>query len=93
MSPPIWGSRAMSSCLSAAIAMILPSLMILCLRSALAIIQEHQPARITTVGGGCSVSMAPFSYLLQHGEVVMDRSVLDDFLVLNPEHTQTVGSP
>jgi hypothetical protein len=29
------------------------------LRSALAIIQEHEPARITTVGGECSVSMAP----------------------------------
>jgi arginase len=31
------------------------------LRSALAIISEHEPARITTVGGECSVSMAPFS--------------------------------
>ena len=30
------------------------------LRTALAIIQAHQPARITTVGGECSVSMAPF---------------------------------
>jgi hypothetical protein len=39
------------------------------LRSALAIIQEHQPARITTVGGECSVSMAPFSYLInKHGD-------------------------
>jgi arginase len=38
------------------------------LRSALAIIQEHEPARITTVGGECSVSMAPFSYLInKHG--------------------------
>jgi arginase len=34
------------------------------LRSALAIISEQEPARITTVGGGCSVSMAPFSYLI-----------------------------
>jgi hypothetical protein len=34
------------------------------LRSALAIIEEHEPARITTVGGECSVSMAPFSYLI-----------------------------
>jgi arginase family enzyme len=34
------------------------------LRSALAIIQEHEPARITTVGGECSVSMAPLSYLI-----------------------------
>jgi arginase len=34
------------------------------LRSALAIIAEHQPARITTIGGECSVSMAPFSYLI-----------------------------
>jgi arginase len=32
------------------------------LRSALAIISEHEPARITTVGGECSVSIAPFSY-------------------------------
>jgi hypothetical protein len=31
------------------------------LRSALAIIQEDEPARITTVGGECSVSMAPFT--------------------------------
>jgi hypothetical protein len=39
------------------------------LRSALAIIQEHEPARITTVGGECSVSMAPFSYLInKHGD-------------------------
>ena len=39
------------------------------LRSALAIIQEHEPARITTVGGECSVSMAPFSYLINnHGD-------------------------
>jgi arginase len=38
------------------------------LRSALAIIQEHGPARITTFGGECSVSMAPFSYLInKHG--------------------------
>ena len=38
------------------------------LRSALAIISEHEPARITTVGGECSVSMAPFSYLInKHG--------------------------
>jgi arginase len=34
------------------------------LRSALRIIEEHDPARITTLGGECSVSMAPFSYLL-----------------------------
>ena len=41
------------------------------LRSALAIIQEHEPARITTVGGECSVSMAPFSYLSnKHGDDV-----------------------
>ena len=38
------------------------------LHSALAIIQEHEPARITTASGGCSVSMAPFSYLInKHG--------------------------
>jgi arginase len=35
------------------------------LRSALAIISEHEPARITTVGGECSVSMAPF-ILISH---------------------------
>lgn len=34
------------------------------LRSALAIITDHDPVRITTLGGECSVSMAPFSYLL-----------------------------
>jgi arginase len=34
------------------------------LRAALAIIEEHGPARITTLGGECSVSMAPFSYLI-----------------------------
>jgi arginase len=39
------------------------------LRSALAIISEHEPARITTLGGECSVSMAPFSYLInRHGD-------------------------
>jgi arginase len=39
------------------------------LRSALAIIQEHEPARMTTVGGESSVSMAPFSYLVNmHGD-------------------------
>ena len=39
------------------------------LRSALAIISEYEPARITTVGGECSVSMAPFSYLInKHGD-------------------------
>jgi hypothetical protein len=38
------------------------------LRSALAIISEYEPARITTVGCECSVSMAPFSYLIdRHG--------------------------
>ena len=34
------------------------------LRTALAIIRAHHPARITTLGGECSVSMAPFSYLI-----------------------------
>jgi Arginase family len=39
------------------------------LRSALPIIREHGPARITTVGGECSVSMAPFSQLInKHGD-------------------------
>jgi arginase len=34
------------------------------LRDALEIIRIHNPARITTLGGECSVSMAPFSYLI-----------------------------
>ena len=34
------------------------------LRAALDLIQEHDPSRITTLGGECSVSMAPFSYLI-----------------------------
>jgi arginase len=34
------------------------------LRAALAIIRQHDPARITTLGGECSASMAPFSYLI-----------------------------
>lgn len=33
------------------------------LRAALRIIEEHRPARITTLGGECSVSMAPFAAL------------------------------
>jgi len=39
------------------------------LSDALTIIEQHAPARITTLGGECSVSMAPFSYLIRkHGE-------------------------
>jgi arginase len=34
------------------------------LRAALDIIREQNPARITTLGGECSVSMASFSYLI-----------------------------
>lgn len=34
------------------------------LRNALAILAEHDPERVTTLGGECSVSMAPFSYLI-----------------------------
>ena len=34
------------------------------LRAALEIIRKHDPGRITTLGGECSVSMAPFSYLI-----------------------------
>jgi arginase len=38
------------------------------LRAALDLIQDHDPTRITTFGGECSVSMAPFSYLIDwHG--------------------------
>ena len=33
--------------------------------AALDILQDHDPARITTLGGECSVSMAPFSYLME----------------------------
>lgn len=33
------------------------------LESALTLISEHDPARIVTLGGECSVSVAPFSYL------------------------------
>ncbi len=35
------------------------------LHAALSILADHDPARITTIGGECSVSMAPFSYLLE----------------------------
>lgn len=39
------------------------------LRAALAIIAEHRPARITTLGGECSVSVAPFAHLIDtYGE-------------------------
>lgn len=39
------------------------------LRGALAILREHDPARVTTLGGECSVSMAPFSHLIdRHGD-------------------------
>jgi arginase family enzyme len=34
------------------------------LRAALDILRDHNPARISTLGGECSVSMAPFSYLI-----------------------------
>ena len=35
------------------------------LRAALDILRDRNPARITTLGGECSVSMAPFSYLIK----------------------------
>lgn len=39
------------------------------LQAALALIDHHQPDRITTLGGECSVSMAPFSHLMHtHGD-------------------------
>jgi arginase len=39
------------------------------LKAALTIIQDHDPARITTLGGECSVSLAPFSHLIsKHGD-------------------------
>ncbi|WP_344810153.1 arginase family protein [Microlunatus ginsengisoli] len=34
------------------------------LRDALALLAEYDPDRVTTLGGECSVSMAPFSYLI-----------------------------
>jgi arginase len=34
------------------------------LKAALTIIHDHDPARITTLGGECSVSLAPFSHLI-----------------------------
>ena len=41
------------------------------LRAALDIIQDRHPARITTLGGECSVSMAPFSHLIStYGEAL-----------------------
>jgi arginase len=41
------------------------------LRAALHIISEPNPARITTLGGECSVRMASFSHLIdKHGEDV-----------------------
>ncbi|WP_248243340.1 arginase family protein [Microbacterium kunmingense] len=33
------------------------------LRSALTLLDRHDPSRITTIGGDCSVSMAPFAWL------------------------------
>jgi arginase len=39
------------------------------LARAVAVIEEHDPARITTLGGECAVSVAPFSALARrHGE-------------------------
>ena len=39
------------------------------LRAALEIISDHHPDRVTTLGGECSVSMAPFSHLIHtHGD-------------------------
>ena len=41
------------------------------LRAALAIIGEHDPARIMTLGAECSVSMAPFSYLIDGDDLAI----------------------
>jgi arginase len=39
------------------------------LRAALDLISEQNPARITTLGGACSVNLAPFSHLIdKHGD-------------------------
>ena len=44
------------------------------LRAALALLREHDPARVTTLGGECSVSLAPFSHLL--GRYGQDLAIL-----------------
>lgn len=39
------------------------------LRAALGVIERRRPARISTLGGDCSVSMAPFAHLIaEHGD-------------------------
>lgn len=55
------------------------------LQAALAIIGQHSPARIVTVGGECSVSVAPFSHLAaRYG---------DDLAVLWVDSHPDVGTP
>jgi arginase family enzyme len=62
------------------------------LRAALAIIGQHDPARITTLGGECSVSIAPFSYLIdKYGD---DLAILTHTRTWAPERPTTpVATP
>ncbi|HWH26399.1 MAG TPA: arginase family protein [Pseudolysinimonas sp.] len=55
------------------------------LRSALTAIADHQPRRIVTLGGECSVSVPPFSYLAQ--------LYPDDVAVLWIDAHPDVGTP
>src|SRR5687767_11674431 len=55
------------------------------LAAALEIIGEHHPARITTLGGECSVSVAPFSELA--------RRYGDDLAILWMDSHPDVGTP
>jgi arginase len=55
------------------------------LAAALEIIGEHDPARITTLGGECSVSVAPFSELA--------RRYGDDLAILWIDSHPDVGTP
>jgi arginase len=55
------------------------------LAAALEIIDEHDPARITTLGGECSVSVAPFSELT--------RRYGDDLAILWIDSHPDVGTP
>jgi arginase len=55
------------------------------LASALAVIGRHNPARILTLGGECSVSVAPFSWLVERYG--------DDLAVLWIDANPDVGTP
>lgn len=76
------------------------------LRSALAIITEHSPDRIITLGGECSVSVAPFSYLAAkhgsdlavvwvdaHPDTGMPESAYDGYHAMAVSHLLGHGDP